>query len=185
MLGEPKPIIHELKFLRAQKNHQMIDSMTMNPENATHDRDRSMSRALVDRAFALALVAVVCSRVGHVTFVRANEGASSKRASRERASAVWCDVSAARRNAIREGDEVIVHRIGASPRQRSAQEVVKVYEGENERGRCALARSRRWSATNDDGGDVGEIPIGAIYGKVAFVIWPLFGDDTEKERDLG
>ena len=41
------------------------------------------------------------------------------------------------------------------------------------RDRCELRASEAWRGRDDDGGgDVGEVPVGVIRGRVAAVLWP-------------
>lgn len=89
---------------------------------------------------------------------------------------VWCDVSSVGRGAIARGDVVMVRRplgssIGAG--RVAIQRVVRDESDGLARGRCELRASEAWRGRDDDGGgDVGEVPVGVIRGRIAAVLWP-------------
>jgi len=89
---------------------------------------------------------------------------------------VWCDVSSVGRGAIARGDVVMVRRplgssIGAG--RVTIQRVVRDESDGLARGRCELRASEAWRGRDDDGGgDVGEVPVGLIRGRIAAVLWP-------------
>jgi len=137
---------------------------------------------LRDGAIAFLAGTVISARVGAperavaMTERRDDDGRAGTANERAREVVVWCDVSSVGRGAIARGDVVMVRRplgssIGAG--RVAIQRVAKDESDGLARGRCELRASEAWRGRDDDGGgDVGEVPVGVIRGRVAAVLWP-------------
>jgi len=129
-----------------------------------------LHRVVRDGAIACAAASIAYDRLGAPEFASASfaDGASE----RERV-VIWRDARRSRAGALVEGDVVTLERTRASgERMRSVQVIARVGGGAG-RGRCELRASDRWRA---DGGeaetDAGDVPCGAIDGRVGAILWP-------------